>query len=135
MSVELMVLSERRVASMPDWQQAIDMEGLSVTLAADASIEMLDGFLPVRSSDTQTGFECDHCEVEEILTLYPNVNFGRRWSYGLVFRWGGDLDACLAASISAAAYAKASGGVVFDPQEGSVTSFQEAFIQAKEMRR
>lgn len=135
MSVELMVLSDRRLSSMSDWQRAIDTEGLHLALPADISIEMLSGFLPVRSNDTGTGFECDYFDVQEILADYPDVNFGRSWRCCLVVRWNGDGDACLAASIAAAAYAKASEGIVFDPQDGVVMSAQEALAQIPDIRR
>jgi len=134
MSVELMVLSERRLNSMADWQHAIDAGGLRVALPANMLIERLEGFLPVRSNDTMTGFECDYCDIREILALYPNVIVGRSWPYCLVFRWGGDFEACIAAYISAAAYAKASDGILFDPQDGSLMSSQEALTEIVRMR-
>ena len=135
MSVELIVLSERRLNSMADWQHAIDAEQLHIALPTGISIDGLDGFLAVRSNGTMTGFECDYCDVQEILSQYPSATFGRSWPDGLIFRWGGDFDACLAAYASAAAYAKASGGVLFDPQEGSLMSWGEALAQIDHMRQ
>lgn len=134
MAIELIVLSDHRLVSVEEWQRSIDAEGFSIGLPDDVSVERLEGFLPVRSNGVATGFECDHCDVQEVLTLYPNVKFKRIWRYGLAFRFG-DFDACLAAYISAAAYAKASDGILFDPQEGLVMSPPEALGRIAQMRR
>ena len=93
MSMELMVLSDRRLPSIADWQDAIATEGLRVTLLPGVVIDKLDGFVPVRSNDTMTGFECYHCDAQEIFEQYADRRFGRSWRNGFIFRWGGDIDA------------------------------------------
>jgi hypothetical protein len=134
MSVELVVLSDHRLISKEEWQRAINAEGLGIQLPLGDLIEDLEGFLPVRSNGAATGFECDHCDAGEVLALYPNVKFERPWLYGLVFRFT-DFDACVAAYISAAVYAKASNGVLFDPQEGLVMASEEALGRIEQVRR
>lgn len=52
MSVDLYVLSDRRLVSVAAWQQAIDGERSELVLPADTSIDKLDGFLPVRWNGT-----------------------------------------------------------------------------------
>jgi hypothetical protein len=136
MSMELIVLSDRRLSSIADWQQAIDAEKLHLTLSTETPIDGLSGFLPVRSNDAaMTGFECYLDDAQEIFELYPDVKFGRSWSNSLTFRWGSDLDECLAACAAAAAYAKATGGVVFDPQDGRLMSWQETLAEIPIIRR
>src|SRR6187402_2633803 len=135
MSMELMALSDRRLPSTVDWQQAIATEGLHVTLLTEFPIDKLDGFVPVRSNDIMTGFECYYCDFQEIFADHPEVRFGRSWSNCLIFRWGSDLDECLAAYAAAAAYAKASDGILFDPQEGLLLSWQEAPAEIPIIRR
>jgi len=82
-----------------------------------------------------TGFECYYCDFQEILTDHPDIRFGRSWSNCLIFRWGSDLDECIAAYASAAAYAKASDGILFDPQDSSLMSWQEALAEIPRIRR
>jgi hypothetical protein len=135
MSMELMVLSDNRLPSIAIWQQAISTEGLRVTLLTEFSIDRLDGFVPVRSNDIMTGFECYHCDAREIFEQYPGVGFGRSWSDGFIFRWGGDLEECLAAYAAAAAYAKASDGILFDPQGGTLMSWQDALAAIPRIRQ
>src|SRR5690349_21445996 len=104
MSMELMILSDRRLPSIATWQHAISTEELGLTLLTECSIDGLNGFVPVRSNDIMTGFECYHCDAREIFEQYPDVRFGRSWSDGFIFRWSGDLEECLAAYAAAAAY-------------------------------
>jgi hypothetical protein len=133
--MELMVLSDRRLPSIAYWQDAIATEGLRVTLLTELPLGKLDGFVPVRSNDTMTGFECYHCDAREIFEQYADMRFGRSWRNGFIFRWGGDFDACVAVYAAAAAYAKASDGVLFDPQEGLLMSWQEALAEITRMRQ
>jgi hypothetical protein len=44
----------------------------------------------------------------------------------LAFRWGADVNACLGAYVAAAAYAKATNGVVLDCEAGKVLTPQQA---------
>jgi len=133
--MELMVLSDRLLPSIADWQDAIATEGVRVTLLTEFPIGELDGFVPVRSNNIMTGFECYHCDAQEIFEQYPDMRFGRGWRNGFIFRWSGNLDECLAAYAAAAAYAKASDGVLFDPQEGSLLSWQEALAEVPRIRQ
>jgi hypothetical protein len=133
MSMEIHVLSDRRLASLVEWQRAIDAAGLALTLSTDASIEELRGFLPVRAGDAATGFECFHRDGAEVTKSYGTVDFGREWRHALEFYWQG-FDEGLTAYLAAAAYAKATDGVVFDPQDDVVMSPQRAFEVAEQMK-
>jgi hypothetical protein len=135
MSMEITVLSDRRLRSLAEWQRAIDAEALGIALPTDTSIDELHGFLPVRWNGVATGFECSHCDPAEIMTLYREIAFGRKWTHALDFIWGGDFDEGLTAYMAAAAYAKAADGVVFDTQDGIVMSPQRALEVAREMKR
>lgn len=59
--------------------------------------------------DKKTGFECHHTEARELIDTYPEVQFGRQWTYGLVFVWSGNFMEMRAAWMAAAAYARAAG--------------------------
>lgn len=129
MSVDLYALSDRRLVSVAEWQHAIDRERPELTLPTDTVIDELDGFLPVRWNDRSTGFECLHIPGREVVASRGGIDFGRKWEHALAFYTQG-FEEGLAAYIAAAAYAKAAGGVVFDPQQSLVMSPPQAFEMA-----
>jgi hypothetical protein len=135
MSLEIHALSDRKLASIADWQQAIEAEGFGLQLSAARAFEDLKGFLPAQSGGTKTGFECYHDDARELLVEYDGIDFGREWKFALSFRWGGNLVACLAAYMAATAYAKATDGVVFDTEEGQILTPQQATEYARQMER
>ena len=135
MSIELFVLSDKQLSSMSEWQAAINSEGYPIRLDSERPFDALKGFLPAQLGDTDTGFECGHWAAEEFVRELPNVNFGHRWKYLLTFRWGGDFDQLQAAWMAAAAYAKATNGVVFDDQEGKIRTAAEAREAVGEIER
>ena len=122
MSIEIFVLSDRKLASMAEWQQAIDQEGFDLKLDQSRPIEKLSGHLPAQRAGAHAGFECDHFDPAELLDAeeLADVDFGHRWTQMLAFRFGGDFFALFGASAAAAAYARATGGVVFDGESGEV---------------
>jgi hypothetical protein len=133
MSIEIFALSNRRVASFNRWQEQIDVASLHLVLPTQGSIDKLHGFLPVRLEGNASGFECAHCDPNEVAKLYPNIDFGRNWTRAIAFNSQG-LEEDLAAYQAAAAYAKATEGIVFDPQEGLVMSPQQAFAAAGQLK-
>jgi hypothetical protein len=135
MSMEIHVFSDRPLASMADWQQALVGEGFDLRLSAARPLEALGGFLPVQWGDKQTGFECYHDDAGELMVAYVGAGFGHPWQYALSLRWGADLAACVTAYMAATAYAKATGGVVFDPEDGKILSPHEAQETIREMER
>jgi hypothetical protein len=135
MSMEIYVLSDVRLPSLASWQEAIDAEGFSVKLSSARPFSEIGGFLPIRLSEDQTGFECDHWDANDILSTYSDVDFGHTWRFALAFRWGADLKACLGAYMAAAAYAAATKGVVLDCEQGEVLSPQRAADIARDMDR
>jgi hypothetical protein len=119
MSMELYVLSSGLLASMKQWQRAIDTEGFALQLPVKKPIDQLKGLLPVTSGRTETGFECDHWDPRDLKTIAANINF-ENWRHVLAFRWGADFNAGAAAYMAATAYARATSGVVFDCEEGAI---------------
>src|SRR5258708_2916008 len=135
MSMEIHCLSDRQLNSIAGWQQAIDAEGFALQLSTTRSFQNLNGFLPVRSGKTETGFECYHDDAPELLIEYDDIDFGHPWEFALSFRWGGTFSACVAAYMAAAAYAKATDGVVFDTEEGQILTPQRAVDYARQMEK
>jgi hypothetical protein len=135
MSMEIYILSDRRLASVEAWQQAIDAEGFGLQLLDKRSIDSLSGHLPARWKDRPAGFECSHWNADELIDECPDIDFGHRWSHVLALRWGGDLNACQGANMAACAYARATGGVVFEPEAGIVMSPAEAAVHVRETEK
>jgi hypothetical protein len=135
MAMELFVLSDRQLESIGAWQAAIDAEKFPLRLNDDRPLDVLKGFLPVLLRGIRTGFECGHWSAEVFIRGRPDVNFGHKWGYVLTFRWGGDLNQLQSAWMAAAAYAKATGGIVFDDEEGKVHTTAEALEMVKDIER
>ncbi|UZE48567.1 hypothetical protein [Rhodopseudomonas sp. P2A-2r] len=133
--MEIYVLSDRRLASVVAWQEAIDKVGLPLRLSTATPFADLHGALPVVLDQRQTAFECDHWSAKELMAETPKVAFGREWTYALAFRWGADIYAGASAYASAAAYATATDRVIFDCQEGEIISTQRATETAKELEQ
>src|SRR5947208_11683434 len=123
MSIEMSVLSDRRLASTAEWQRAIDAEGFPLRLDPDCALAEARGFFPAHFGDKLTGFECYHDDAGETMDGYPDIDFGRRWTFAVGFRIIGDFAELRAAWMAATAYAHATGGVVFDPQEGRIYNY------------
>ena len=126
MSIEIFVLSDRRLGTIEEWQKAIDAEGFDLRLDRSRPIEELSGYLPAHKGERLAGFECDHWDPADVLDECPDVDFGRRWKEMLAFRCGGRFHELWGAYAAAAAYARATGGAVFDDQEGKVLTPDEA---------
>jgi len=116
--MEMHVLSDRRLASIAEWQRAIDIEGFPLQLSSDVRLDTAQGFLPSRLANKHTGFECYHDNAIETMKFLGQNNFGQRWAFALGLRWIGDPTELQAAWMAATAYARATGGIIFDHQEG-----------------
>jgi len=122
MSIEIFVMSDRRLGSIAEWQKAIEQEGFALRLDASRPFETLSGHLPAWRGSVPAGFECNHWDPAELLDddNLADIDFGRRWTQTLAFRFGGDFLALWGAFAAATAYARATGGVVFDGEAGEI---------------
>jgi len=135
MAMELHVLSERRLNSIGEWQRAIDAEYFPLQLAANLRFETLSGFVPVRLEGKTCGFECYHDDATVVMNDDGELNFGRSWTYALSFRIAGDFAELRAAWMAATAYAHATSGVVFDPQDDRLYDYKQAREAVREIER
>jgi hypothetical protein len=135
--MELFVLSDRQLASIAEWQQAIAAEGFGLVLSTQTPFNALDGFLPAELVEKQTGFECAHRDPQKLISEHPKFEFAARWRYALAFRWDGrDIFQTPAAWIAAAAYAKAVDGMLFeDSIHGRPTTSQRAVQYAGNLEK
>jgi len=135
MSIEMFVLSDRRLASIAEWQEVVDREGFAVKLLTGATFDELGGFLPVRYGDVEAGFECYHEDAAAIMDMCEDVDFGHRWKHALGLRFGGNLDALFGANACGAAYAKATGGVFFDTEANEILTAEKALQSARDIEK
>jgi hypothetical protein len=135
MSMEIYVLSDRRLASIAEWQRAIDRKGFPLRLSTPTPFARLNGAVPVVLRDRMSAFECDHRNADVLMAETPNVSFGQRWRYALAFRWGADIDAGVSAYLAAAAYAAATAGRILDAAAGKLISPDSAEKIAGELEQ
>src|SRR5712691_386475 len=75
MAMELLVLSDRRLGTIAEWQRAIDAEKFTLRLSAETPFEELDGFLPAQFGDNETGFECAHWDARALIAESSQFDF------------------------------------------------------------
>lgn len=128
MSIEIFVLSDFRLSSMAEWQKSIDAEGFPLRLPLDKPLAEVGGGDPtaqLRGKDTR--IEYSVLSLEDLREgSSGNFNFGHDWKYVLAFIFGGSFAEGTAAWMAATAYARATGGVVFEDQENKLFSPEQA---------
>jgi len=135
MSIEASVLSDRSLSSTEEWQRAIDAEGFPLRLDATVVLSEADGFFPAYLGGKLTGFECHHDDAAEMIANYPEFDFGKPWKHAIGFRVGGNFTELYAAYMAAAAYARATDGVVWDGESGEVMSPDRAAEVTRDIER
>jgi hypothetical protein len=133
--MEVYALSDRRLLSVAEWQQSITREGFDLWLCDTRPFADLKGHLPAHRGGRYAGFACDHWNAGELADRHRTIDFGRRWKEALAFRVGADFDALWGAFAAAAAYARATDGVVFDPIAGEVLPPAKAVESARRVER
>lgn len=135
MSMELYIFSDRTVASMSEWQDAIYADGFDIKLYDKAAFEDLHGFLPMRLDGAGTGVEVDHTDSAETISWFEQggTAFDRKWRHALSFSWGGDLRELIVAFATAASYSHATQGVIYDCEEGRIIEPVEALHIARQL--
>jgi hypothetical protein len=132
MSMEMYVLSPRRLTSMDKWQESAEDLRFPIKFPEPLLIDEMRGFLPVYWKNRKTGFECDHWVVEDIQETYKAVKIDQRFTSAIAFRWGADFNELVAAWQAAAAYAVAADGIVFDCETGEIYSAARAVEIARD---
>ncbi len=128
--MELYVISERRLQTINEWQDAIDKFGFPIRFEAGIDFESTSGFLPLRLHNRLSGFECDHWTIDDIKEIYGYHRINPNSKYVLAFRWSGDYDELISVTQASAAYAIATDGLLFDCQEGDFISNEKAIEMA-----
>lgn len=126
MAMEMHVFSDRQLNSIAEWQRAVNLEGYALQFSDDVRLDAVSGLVPVTWRDKQTGFECYRDDAREAMNGYGRSHFSSRWKYALGFRWLGEVAELQVAWMAATAYARATGGIIFDPEAGRTYSASEA---------
>ena len=124
--MELHVLSDRQLGSVAEWQQAIDAEGFPLRLTRSVDLLTINGFLPVQLRETETGFECFQDDEGQTMNFLGRDNFDQHRQFAFGIRWGSGSAELLAVWMAATAYAIATGGIIFDHEEGKTFTKEQA---------
>jgi hypothetical protein len=116
--MEMHVFSDSRLNSTAEWQRAIDLQAHPLKFLPGAKLATAQGFFPATLAGKASGFECYHDDANKMIEHYGRSNFLKPWKYALGFRFRGDFTELQAAWIAAAAYARATNGIVFDGESG-----------------
>jgi hypothetical protein len=135
MAMEIFVFSDSQIGSMVEWQEAVEAEGFALRLSTDRPFNDLNGHLPAQLNGEDVWFECDHFDLAELIAHYSDVDFGHPWEFVLAFRIGASFKALLGAWIAATAYAKATGGTVFDETDAKLYPLDEALKLTRDLQR
>ncbi len=136
MSMEICVLSDVRISSIAEWQNAVGAEELPLQLPPGEPLSASGGgdFVALLRAK-RTRIEYSIVDFDELIGTYKTVEFGRRWKYVLAFIWSSDFAEEIAAWMAATAYARATHGVVFDEHNGQLLTAAEALKVALELER
>lgn len=132
MSLELYVMSPRRLRSIQEWQRAVDKYGFPIKFAPDTDFDKVSGFLPLQLRGRLSGFECDHWPISDIQGTY-GINIDPSFKHALAFRWGGNYDELVSVTQASAAYSAATDGLIFDCEEGDFISNVKSVEIAKKI--
>ena len=105
---------------------------LPIILESSFNLKSVDGFQPATFNGEQTGAEISIEDKTEVFEMCPDfAEAAPQLDRVVTLRWGGDFLEMAFANGIAAAIAKACGGVIYEPQGGTVMSIEEAIAEAK----
>lgn len=135
MAMEIFVFSDKRLETIAEWNTALIEMGFDVVIDDSRRVAELSGSQPTKLRDRDVWIEYDHFDPAKFFEEQDYVRKERDWKYLLAFRFGGDLYALTAVLMAAAAYAKATNGVVLDEYEPVFRSWQQVAQMAIENDR
>ena len=136
MSMEICVLSDSRLRSVSEWQQAIDAEGFSLRLPDKEPLaDAIGGNLVAQLNAVPTAIEYSLIDLSELKETCRTGSFGHDWKYVVAFIWSSDFAEEIAAWMAATAYARATNGVIFDEEKGQLFTPDESVQITREVER
>lgn len=131
MSMQICVLADSKLGSIAEWQEAIDTDKFPLRLSSPEPNRNLGA----RLNEEETSIEYGIYDFSELKNTYPHVSFGRDWKFVVAFTWSSDLAQGIASWMAATAYAGATGGIVFDEQEGKLLTPDKSLQIARDMEQ
>jgi hypothetical protein len=95
----------------------------------------MNGPVPAKLGNKDTGFECDQADSAKIMANYPHVDFGHAWKFARAFRSGPDLRSNVASWIGAVIFGQVTGGKIFDPRDRKLYAPEQALEPLREAER
>lgn len=131
MSVDLIVYPRRSAMPTPTaWQRAISDAGFPVELDTDIDPDTFCGFLPCKLCGSPSGFEYFAGPMSPSEAADVDAPPGSDFSVTLVTY--SDLKEIACSAVAAGTLARASGGLLVDPQSGESFSADDAMAWAEE---
>jgi hypothetical protein len=134
MAMELFVFSDQQLQTTSEWNEVLAEIGFEV-LIEDEKISDLGGHQPTKFRGRDVWIEYDHFDPDKFFNEQDYVKKERDWKYLLAFRWGSDIYAHPAVFMAAAAYAKATDGVVLDEWEPIFRRWEEVAEMGRQADR
>jgi len=132
MSIEMHVLFRGKLPSKAALMRALRELGFPFTLKpATGSLERQNGYMPMLLRRDETGVEFDVFDDPAALAEFADLGIDPSLSRVANFRWAGDTQEMVAGLCCAAALARLVNGVVFDSEEGTLRSVDEAIAFAR----
>lgn len=125
--MELVVFSAEELNSVSQWQAAVDAEGYPLRLSPDVPFETICGFFPMHLRGELTGFECYRGGLEDFVDRSNSIRLDPGWKSALFLVWLGSREnELIAAWMAAAAYARATNGMILDGETGEFNTPDQA---------
>jgi len=135
MAMELFVFSDRRLETITEWNATLFELGFDVVIEESRPVAELSGSQPTKLRGREVWIEYDHFDAAEFFKEQEHIKKEHDWKYLLAFRWGSDIYAHPAVFMAAAAYAKATGGIVLDEWELIFRKWEEIAEWGREAER
>jgi hypothetical protein len=135
MSTQICVFSDSQLSSIGHWQRSIDAEGFLLRFSSSQTFDKHGGTLTALLREEPVSIQYRMRRAVDMIKFYTEINFVHDWKYVLALPWISGCDELDAAWIAATAYARATSGVVFDPQESKLFDPEEARKVIEEMER
>jgi hypothetical protein len=120
-------LRRHDLPTVVSWQDAIAANDFPMELGRTFNPFVDSGFVPCSFRGTQTGFEYYLSDRNSVGESYPDLQADiEDFDAAVSLRWGGDLNECATAVMSAAALTILVKGLMYYPNDQIRISFSEA---------
>lgn len=126
MTMDFYMLCNRPLASVDEWQLAIDELGFDFQLPATLNVETSAGAVTAIWRGKPVVFEFTTFPYDEIEEGYSELDFEQTWPNAYVMYTGSSFSGCAGAVMAGVALVHCTGGRFFEPQESLILKPHEA---------